>query len=145
MGFWSKLFGSGTLGDGKPKWSAKAQVRASDYREQPPEHITELSKLFDSAMGKDPANNSRDARRNAAIKLVLANETEKGREAWLSISRDFPSELPLALEQVGVCYHLEKDYRSAIENYEAAIRLGSDARRLADAIVEARKGMAAFG
>ena len=50
-----------------------------------------------------------------------------------------------ALEQVGVCYHLDKDYRSALENYEAAIRVGADAGHLADNIAEVRKGMAAFG
>lgn len=42
-----------------------------------------------------------------------------------------------ALEQVGVCYHLEKDYASALDNYEAAIRVGADAGHLADNIVGA--------
>ena len=70
---------------------------------------------------------------------------ELGREAWLSISRDFPTELPDALEQVGVCYHLDKNYRAALENYEAAIRLGANADHLADNIAEARKGLAAVG
>ncbi|RDV07267.1 hypothetical protein DXH95_07850 [Sphingorhabdus pulchriflava] len=129
MGLWSNLFGSNA-----------PSAAASDVG-----NSTQIHLLFERALGNDPENNSCDARRKAAMKLVLANETAKGREAWLSISRDFPDELAFALEQVGVCYHLDKDYRAAIENYEAAIRLGSDARRLTETIAEARKGMAAFG
>ncbi len=134
MGFWSNLFGGGTPEEKAAKAAAKAEEQAA--------HV---SALFERALGNDPDNNSNDARRKAAIRLVLANETAKGREAWLSISRDYPAELADALEQVGVCYHLEKDYASALENYEAAIRVGADARHLADNIAEARKGMAAFG
>lgn len=133
MGFWSKLFGGGSA-DGR------AALVKPDGKQ-----ATCTQALFERALGDDADNNSCDARRKAAIKLVLANETAKGREAWLSIARDFPNELSFALEQVGVCYHLEKDYRSAIENYEAAIRVGADAGHLADNISEARKGMAAFG
>lgn len=129
MGLWSNLFGK-----------SAPSTAVSDIA-----NSTQIQLLFERALGNDPENNSCDARRKAAMRLVLANETAKGREAWLSISRDFPDELSFALEQVGVCYHLDKDYPAAIENYEAAIRLGSDARRLAETIAEARKGMAAFG
>lgn len=128
MGLWSSLFGSST-----PR--AAAEVTSSE----------QVQRLFERAFGNDPENNSCDARRKAATTLVLANETVKGRDAWLSISRDYPDELAFALEQVGVSYHLEKNYRAAIENYEAAIRVGADAGRLDAAIAEARKGMAAFG
>jgi tetratricopeptide (TPR) repeat protein len=134
MGFWSHLFGGGSPEE-KAARAAQETAEKSAYAQT----------LFERALGNDADHNSCDARRKAAIKLVLAGETAKGREAWLSIARDFPNELSFALEQVGVCYHLEKDYRSAIENYEAAIRVGADAGHLADNIAEARKGMAAFG
>lgn len=133
MGFWSKLFGNGSA-------EGQAASEGADAAQS-----TYMQTLFERALGNDADNNSCDARRKAAIKLVLAGETAKGREAWLSIARDFPNELSFALEQVGVCYHLEKDYRSALDNYEAAIRVGADAGHLADNIAEARKGMAAFG
>lgn len=129
MGLLSSLFGSGAPKAVAPEGTNSAQMQL----------------LFERALGNDPKNNSCDTRRKAATKLVLANETVRGRDAWLSISRDYPDELAFALEQVGVCYHLEKNYHAAIENYEAAIRVGSDARRLADTIAQARKGMAAFG
>ncbi len=145
MGFWSSLFGGGTPEEKTAKALAKAEARARREAEDMAEKAARIDELLNRALGNDPENSSNDARRKAAIKLVLANETAKGREAWLSISRDYPNDLADALEQVGVCYHLDKDYRSALENYEAAIRVGADAEHLADNIAEARKGMAAFG
>ena len=145
MGFWSSLFGGGTPEEKTAKALAKAEARARREADDMAEKTARSDELLNCALGNDPENSSNDARRKAAIKLVLANETAKGREAWLSISRDYPDDLADALEQVGVCYHLDKDYRSALENYEAAIRVGADAGHLADNIAEARKGMAAFG
>ena len=92
MGLWSNLFGS-----------SGAKATAVEVASSVQVHL-----LFERALGNDPENNSCDARRKAATTLVLANETVKGRDAWLSISRDYPDELAFALEQVGVCYHLEK-------------------------------------
>lgn len=145
MGFWGNLFGAGTPEEKMARAAAKAEARARREADELAEKAAQTNALFQRALGHDRDNSSCDARRKAAIKLVLANETAKGREAWLAISRDFPTELADALEQVGVCYHLEKNYRSALENYEAAIRVGADAGHLADNIAEARKGMAAIG
>ena len=139
------MFGGGTPEEKTAKALAKAEASARREAEDMAEKAARIDELLNRALGNDPENSSNDARRKAAIKLVLANETAKGREAWLSISRDYPNDLADALEQVGVCYHLDKDYRSALENYEAAIRVGADAEHLADNIAEARKGMAAFG
>lgn len=109
------------------------------------EKTARTSELFERALGNDPLNCGIDARQKAANQLMLALETAKGREAWLSISRDYPDALAYALKQVGVCYHLEQDYSAAIENYEAAIRVGADEVQLAANIAEARKGLAALG
>lgn len=144
MGFWSNLFGGGRPEDRAARAAAKAQARALHEADEQAAEAARIQALLDRALGSDPENSACDARRKAAIRLVLANETAKGREAWLSIARDFPDELANALEQVGVCYHLDKDYRSALENYEAAIRVGADRGVLADNIAEARKGLAAI-
>ncbi len=145
MGFWSNLFGGGSAEEKAASAAAKANARAMREAEELDEKAARAKVLFERALGQDRDNCSCEARRKAAIKLVLSNETALGREAWLSISRDFPNELADALEQVGVCYHLEKDYRSALENYEAAIRVGAEAGHLADNIAEARKGLATVG
>ena len=145
MGWFGNLFGGGSPEEKAARAQAKADARAARDAEDQAEKLTRIKALFERALGNDPENSSNDARQKAAIKLVLANETEKGREAWLSISRDYPNELAHALEQVGVCYHLEKNYRAALENYESAIRVGADADHLADNIAEARKGLAAIG
>ncbi|MEY4952711.1 MAG: hypothetical protein RL299_1135 [Pseudomonadota bacterium] len=145
MGIFGNLFGGGTPEEKAAKAEAKAAARAARDAEEAAEKAELTRELFERALGNDPENSSNDARRKAAIKLVLANETAKGREAWLSISRDYPGDLADALEQVGVCYHLEKNYRAALENYEAAIRVGADVGMLADNIDEARKGLAALG
>jgi tetratricopeptide (TPR) repeat protein len=145
MGWFGNLFGGGSPEEKAARAQAKADARAARDAEDQSEKSARTAALFERALGNDPENSSSDARQKAAIKLVLANETDKGREAWLSISRDYPNELAHALEQVGVCYHLEKDYRAALENYESAIRVGADADHLADNIAEARKGLAALG
>ena len=145
MGLWGKLFGEAAPGEKAARAAAKAEARARREARELAEKAARTHELFERALGHDRENSSCDARRKAAIRLVLANETAKGREAWLAISRDFPTELADALEQVGVCHHLEKNYRAALESYEAAIRVGADAGHLADNIAEARKGMAAFG
>lgn len=145
MGIFGNLFGGGTPEEKAAKAEAKAAARAARDAQEATEKAERTRELFERALGNDPENSSNDARRKAAIKLVLANETAKGREAWLSISRDYPGDLADALEQVGVCYHLEKNYRAALENYEAALRVGADAGMLADNIDEARKGLAALG
>jgi tetratricopeptide (TPR) repeat protein len=145
MGFLSSLFKGSTPEEKAAKAAAKAEANAKRQAEENAEKAARSSLLFEQALGNDPANSSVDARRKAAIKLVLSDQTALGREAWLSISRDYPTELADALEQVGVCYHIEKDYRSALQNYEAAVRVGADASHLADNIAEARKGMAALG
>ncbi len=145
MGFWSNLFGGSTPEERAAGVASQANARARCEARDTAENEARAIELLDRALGNDPGNDSRAARQKAAITLVLANEMAKGREAWLSISRDYPSELSLALEQIGVCYHLEKDYGSALESYQAAIRVGADAGHLADNMEEARKGMAAFG
>jgi tetratricopeptide (TPR) repeat protein len=145
MGFWSRLFGGGSPEERAAKAQAKAEARARREAEELADKAAEADALLQRALGNDPADTSLAARRKAAIKLVLANQTAKGREAWLSIARDYPDELADALEQVGVCYHLDKDYHSALENYEAAIRVGADPGILADNVAEARKGLAALG
>jgi tetratricopeptide (TPR) repeat protein len=145
MGWFSTVFGGGSPEEKAAKAAAKAEARARQDAERAAEKAGQMNRLFETAMGKDAANCSCDARQKAAIKLVVNGETALGREAWLSISRDHPGELALALEQVGVCYHLEKDYRAALENYEAAIRVGANADQLSDNINEARKGLASLG
>ena len=145
MGLWSSIFGGGTPEEKAEKAANKAIIRAKREADEQAEKAVRIDALFSRALGDDPENGSNFARQQAAIKLVVAKETAKGREAWLSISRDFPHELAFALEQVGVCYHLDKDYQSALDNYEAAIRVGADAGHLADNIAEARKGLAALG
>lgn len=137
MGIWSNLFGGGP-----PNEPGAAATGLRDAGDGPGRSET-IPSLFERALGRDPQHRTREARRRAAIGLVLANETAKGREAWLAIARDFPGELADALEQVGVCYHLEKDFGSALENYAAAIRVGANAAVLADNIAEARRGLAA--
>jgi tetratricopeptide (TPR) repeat protein len=143
MGFWSDLLGGRSPEARAAKAAAKAAARAQRDAEEKAERDQEIRTLFERALGNDPQARSLDARQSAAIKLVVRNETAKGREAWLAIARDYPGELAMALEQVGVCYHLEKDYRLALENYEAAIRVGANAGHLADNMAEARKGLAA--
>jgi tetratricopeptide (TPR) repeat protein len=145
MGWLGNLFGGGSPQEKAARAQAKSEARALRDADEQTEKAARAAELFERALGHDPENAGNDARRRAAIKLVLANETAKGREAWLAISRDYPTELADALEQVGVCYHLEKNYRAALENYEAAIRVGADAGHLADNIAEARKGLAAIG
>jgi len=145
MGFFSKLLGGGTPEEKAARVANKAAARARREAEEQAEKGARSRELFERALGNDVDYSSLEARRKAAIKLVLAGETAKGREAWLAISRDYPSELAFALEQVGVCHHLDKDYRAALENYEAAIRVGADAGHLADNITKARKGLAGLG
>lgn len=145
MGLFSKLFGGGTPEEKAARAAEKAAARARREAEEQAEKDARSRELFERALGNDAENSSLEARSKAAIKLVLANETAKGREAWLAIARDHPDELPEALQQVGVCYHLDKNYRAALENYEAAIRVGANADHLADNIAEARKGLAAVG
>lgn len=137
MGIWSNLFGGG------PPIEPGAEATGPRNAENGPVRSETVPSLFERALGRDPQHRTREARRRAAIGLVLANETAKGREAWLAIARDFPGELADALEQVGVCYHLEKDFGSALENYAAAIRVGANAAVLADNIAEARRSLAA--
>jgi tetratricopeptide (TPR) repeat protein len=145
MGFWGSLFGGGSAEERNARDLARLEKRALRDAEKAADQAAHHLALFERALGNDPDHTSLSARRKAAIDLVLANELAMGREAWLAIARDFPSELGFALEQVGVCYHLKKDYRSALENYEAAIRVGADAGYLADNIAEARKGLAGLG
>jgi tetratricopeptide (TPR) repeat protein len=99
----------------------------------------QAEQLFERALGHDPANAHRRARRCAAVRLVLAGETAKAREAWLAIARAFPADLADALVQVGVCHCLERDYRAALENFEAAIRVGADAHALDGRIADTRR------
>lgn len=145
MGLWSSIFGGRTPEEKAEKAANRALDRAKREADEQAEKTARIDTLFNRALGNDSENCSNAARQKAAIKLVVANETAKGREAWLSISRDFPHELAFALEQVGVCYHLDKDYQSALDNYEAAIRVGAEAGHLSENIAEARKGLAALG
>lgn len=145
MGLWSSIFGGRTPEEKAEKAANRALDRAKREADEQAEKTARIDTLFNRALGNDSENCSNAARQQAAIKLVVANETAKGREAWLSISRDFPHELAFALEQVGVCYHLDKDYQSALDNYEAAIRVGAEAGHLSENIAEARKGLAALG
>lgn len=145
MGFWSTLFGGGSAEERSAKAQAKADRRAAREAADAAEKAQFHLQLFDQALGNDPENAALGLRTKAAIKLVLANELTMGREAWLAIARDHPSELATALEQVGVCYHLEKDYAAALRHYDDAIRVGADADHLVDNIAEARKGLAGPG
>jgi tetratricopeptide (TPR) repeat protein len=146
MGFWSTLFGGGRSPEEKAaRAQDKAHKRAARDAEAAAQRARHNLALFDRALGNDPENASLGARRKAAIALVVGGKLPMAREAWLAISRDYPSELAMALEQVGVCYHLEKDYAAALTNYEAAIRVGADPGQLADNIAEARKGLAGVG
>jgi tetratricopeptide (TPR) repeat protein len=138
MGIFSKLFGGGT----PEEKAAKAEARAEREAQEQAEADARAREVLARALGQDPKFNDLKARRNAAIKLVLINQPVMGREAWMSIGRDYPSELADALEQVGVCFQLEKNYREAVNNYEAALRMGADRDRLADNLAEARKGLA---
>lgn len=133
MGWWSRLFGG------------SAEDRRLRAERQAAERAEIMQRHFVRAVGDDPEHASLSARRKAAIQLVMAFETAKGRAAWLAIARDFPSELPDALEQVGVCHHIDKDYAAAIESYEAAIRVGAEPTHLADNLNEARAALAALG
>ncbi len=145
MGWWSTLVGGGSAEERAARAQAKADKRAAREAADAAEKAQRNLGLFDRALGNDPDNTGLAARRKAAISLVLASELTMGREAWLAIARDHPSELAMALEQVGVCYQLEKDYAAALKHYEDAIRVGADAGQLADNIAEARKGLAALG
>ncbi|MCM0001337.1 MAG: hypothetical protein NBV68_18350 [Erythrobacter sp.] len=144
MGWWSTLVGGGSAEERAARAQAKADNLAAREAADAAEKARRNLALFDRALGNDPDNPGLAARRQAAISLVLASELTMGREAWLAIARDHPSELALALEQVGVSYHLEKDYAAALKHYEDAIRVGADAGQLADNIAEARKGLAAL-
>jgi tetratricopeptide (TPR) repeat protein len=141
MGILGKLFGGGTA----EEKAAQAKARADREAQEQAEAAARARDLLSRALGHDAKHVDLDSRRKAAIKLVLINEPGMGREAWLSIGRDFPTELADALEQVGVCFHLEKRYREAVESYEAALRMGADPDRLADNLSEARKALAALG
>jgi hypothetical protein len=90
MGFLSKLFGGASPEEKAATAAAKAEARARRKAEEQAEKAAVAEALLGQAMGLDPAHASLDARRKAAIKLVLKNQTELGREAWLSISRDYP-------------------------------------------------------
>ena len=144
MAWFGSLFGGRALEEKLVTPVHKFEVNAKHEADEQAENTARATELFERALGNDPENCSTDRRRWAAVTLVLTNETAKGREAWLAIARDYPSELADALEQVGVCYHLEKDYQSALENYEAAIRVGASAERMVENMAEARKGLAAF-
>jgi tetratricopeptide (TPR) repeat protein len=145
MGWWSTLVGVGSEEERAARAQAKADKRAAREAADAAEKAQRNLELFERALGNDPDNAGLAARRKAAISLILASELTMGREAWLAISRDHPSELAMALEQVGVSYHLEKDYAAALKHYEDALRVGADTGRLADNIAEARKGLAAQG
>lgn len=133
MGLWSKLFGG------------SEEARQARAERQAAEREAAMQRHFARALGNDPDHASLNDRRKAAIQLVMAFETAKGREAWLAIARDFPAELADALEQVGVCHHIDRNYAAAIESYEAAIRVGAEPTHLADNLGEARKALAALG
>lgn len=136
MGFWDKLFGRESHGG----------EAAIGYDEQDvAKPVPRITDLFERAIGNDPDHCGLDARQKAANALMLANETSSAREAWLSIARDYPDVLARTLQQVAVCYHLERNFLAAIENYEAAIRVGADPELLAVHIIEARKGISALG
>lgn len=141
MGLFDRLFGGGSPEEKAAKAQAKADARARREAEERAERAGELETLLQRALGNDPEQASLDARTKAAIKLVLCNETAKGREAWLAIAGDFPDERAEALNQIGVCWHLEKNYRAALDHYDAAIQAGADAGHLADNIAEARAGL----
>ena len=133
MGWWSRLFGG------------SAEARSARADRQAAERAQTIQRHFARALGDDPDHASLTERRKAAMQLVMAFETAKGREVWLAIARDFPGELADALEQVGVCHHIDKNYAAAIDSYEAAIRVGAEPAHLADNLGEARKALAAFG
>ena len=94
MAFWSNLFGGATPEEKQARAAAKSEARARREADELAEKAARTDELFERALGNDRDNSSCDARRKAAIKLVLANETAKGREAWLSTTfrsfRAFP-------------------------------------------------------
>lgn len=131
MGFFSHWFRADSFGkSSEPDDAAQA---------------AQIVNLYRRALGRDPSGNERMARREAAAALVLSGETGKAREAWLAIGRAYPADLAQALEQVGICHHLEADYQAALENYEAAHRLAPDFRYLARNMAAARLGLNSLG
>jgi TolA-binding protein len=133
MGLFDKLFGGG---DPEAK-AKKAEAKAKRDAEEAAEAKDRADNLLQTALGNKPEARSSSARTKAAISLVLSSHYDHGIEAWQSIAFDFPSEAAGALHQVGTCFHLKKDYRSALEYYGRAIKAGMDSDSISDSIESA--------
>jgi tetratricopeptide (TPR) repeat protein len=137
MGIFDKLFGGGD-----PEAKAKKAAEKEFRREaEVLEDLKRADGLFQQALGNVHDARSYDARSKAAISLVLSSHYDYGIKAWSSIANDFPDEASSALQQVGTCYHLKKDYRAALEAYGRAIRAGYDPDRISDSIESATQSL----
>jgi tetratricopeptide (TPR) repeat protein len=137
MGLFERLFGGGSP-DAKAR---KAEEKARREAEEQAERRAKGDQLLQIALGTQANARSYDARSKAAISLVISSLYDHGIKAWESIARDFPNEAPSALQQVGACHHLKKDYRAALEAYARAIKAGYDPDLIADSIESATKGL----
>lgn len=130
MGWFGKLFGGGT----PEEKAARAALKIAE------KEAAALALLV-RASGKDPENASKAARKDAARSLMLRQDA-RAIQGFLAIAADFPDDEADCLNQIGVCHHMAKDYRAAIENYEAAKRLGLDDSTLEGNLAEARSQLA---
>lgn len=137
MGFFDKLFGGGD-----PEAKAKKQAEKEQLKlEEAKQEQERAEQTLQTALGNNPDARSYSARSKAAISLTMSSQYDNGIKAWESIARDFPEEAGDAIQQVGACYHLKKDYRSALEAYARAIKSGYDHDLIADSIEEATKSL----
>jgi tetratricopeptide (TPR) repeat protein len=137
MGFFDKLFGGGD-----PEVKAKKQAEKEQRKlEEARQELEQAEHLLQTALGNNADGRSYSARSKAAISLVMSSHYDHGIKAWNAIATDFPDEAGDAIQQVGACYHLKKDYRSALEAYGRAIKAGYDHDLIADSIEEATKSL----
>ncbi|NML04883.1 hypothetical protein [Sphingomonas sp. G-3-2-10] len=130
MGWFGNLFGGGT----PEEKAVRAALKAA-------EKDAAALALFVRASGRDPEHASKAARKDAAHSLMLRSDA-RAIDAFRAIAADFPDDEADCLNQIGVCHHIAKDYGAAIENYEAAKRLGFDDSTLEENLAEARSQLA---
>lgn len=137
MNFFERLFS----GDPDAK-ARRAEAKARREAEDAAEADTRAHALLLTAQGEDREARSYQARSKAAISLVLSCRYDQGLLAWESIAQDFPDHADSALQQVGACHHLKKDYAAAINAYHRAIDAGLDPAFVDDSIESARVALA---
>jgi tetratricopeptide (TPR) repeat protein len=140
MGLFDKIFGGGDP-EAKAKKDAEKERRR---QEEALEARKRADDLLEKALGNVADARSYDARSKAAISLVMSSHYDHGVLAWSAIAQDFPDEAGGALQQVGTCFHLKKDFRGALEAYAKAIRAGYDPDLISDSIDEATKSLQAM-